>query len=110
MRSRLQTFQSGLYRPLHGRLIALALSLSMIRAGERVGMLGAQAGTGAVQASRMTETLARLLPLPSDLDSPDPLWWEQLPITLVDGRQHDYWRVSESRLRAALQAEPAKSA
>ncbi|WP_225972659.1 DUF58 domain-containing protein [Paracoccus jeotgali] len=54
------------------RLIALALSLSMIRAGERVGMLGAQAGTGAVQASRMTETLARLLPLPSEIDSPDP--------------------------------------
>lgn len=45
-----------------------------------------------------------------DFDTPDPLWWEQLPITLVDGRQHDYWRVSESRLRAALQAEPATSA
>ena len=34
----------------------------------------------------------------------------ELPITLVDGRQHDYWRVSESRLRTALQAEPARSA
>jgi hypothetical protein len=27
---------------------------------------------------------------------------EQIPVTLVDGRQHDYWRVDESRLRAAL--------
>ena len=41
-----------------------------------------------------------------DLEEPDPMWWEQLPITLVDGRQHDYWRVSESRLRAALSGKP----
>ncbi|HEX8972787.1 glutaredoxin family protein [Oryzihumus sp.] len=27
---------------------------------------------------------------------------EQIPVTLVDGRQHDYWRVDERRLRAAL--------
>ena len=27
---------------------------------------------------------------------------EQIPVTLVDGRQHDYWRVDEQRLRAAL--------
>lgn len=27
---------------------------------------------------------------------------EQIPVTLVDGRQHDYWRVDETRLRAAL--------
>jgi hypothetical protein len=31
-------------------------------------------------------------------------YWEQIPVTLVDGRQHDYWRVDESRLRAALGA------
>jgi hypothetical protein len=29
-----------------------------------------------------------------------------VPVTLVDGRQHDYWRVDEVRLRAAL-ATPA---
>ncbi len=29
-------------------------------------------------------------------------YWEQIPVTLVDGRQHDYWRVDEKRLRAAL--------
>jgi hypothetical protein len=31
-------------------------------------------------------------------------YWEQIPVTLVDGEQHDFWRVSESRLRAALGA------
>jgi glutaredoxin len=29
---------------------------------------------------------------------------EQIPVTFVDGRQHDYWRVDERRLRAALGA------
>jgi len=29
-------------------------------------------------------------------------WADQIPVTLVDGRQHDYWRVDEARLRAAL--------
>jgi len=27
---------------------------------------------------------------------------EEIPVTLVDGRRHDFWRVDESRLRAAL--------
>lgn len=27
---------------------------------------------------------------------------EQIPVTLVDGRQHDFWRVDEGRLREAL--------
>lgn len=29
---------------------------------------------------------------------------EQIPVTLVDGRRHDYWRVDEARLRRALTA------
>jgi glutaredoxin len=29
-------------------------------------------------------------------------YWEQIPVTLVDGVRHDFWRVSEERLRAAL--------
>ena len=29
-------------------------------------------------------------------------YWEQIPVTFVDGRQHDYWRVDETRLRSAL--------
>jgi glutaredoxin len=27
---------------------------------------------------------------------------EEIPVTLVDGRQHDFWRVDPQRLRAAL--------
>jgi glutaredoxin len=27
---------------------------------------------------------------------------DQVPVTLVDGRRHDFWRVDEARLRAAL--------
>lgn len=29
---------------------------------------------------------------------------EEIPVTLIDGRQHDYWRVDEARLRAALRS------
>jgi hypothetical protein len=29
---------------------------------------------------------------------------EQIPVTLVDGHPHDFWRVSADRLRAALTA------
>jgi hypothetical protein len=29
-------------------------------------------------------------------------WSDQVPVTLVDGRQHDFWRVDDRRLRAAL--------
>ncbi len=27
---------------------------------------------------------------------------EEIPVTLVDGHQHDFWRVDETRLRRAL--------
>jgi hypothetical protein len=27
---------------------------------------------------------------------------EQIPVAFVDGRQHDFWRVDEARLRAVL--------
>ena len=30
---------------------------------------------------------------------------DEVPVTFVDGRQHDFWRVDEARLRAALGAE-----
>jgi hypothetical protein len=29
-------------------------------------------------------------------------YWDKIPVTLVDGIQHDFWRVSEDRLRNAL--------
>lgn len=31
-------------------------------------------------------------------------WSEEVPVTLVDGRQHGFWRVDETRLRTALSA------
>jgi Glutaredoxin-like domain (DUF836) len=37
-------------------------------------------------------------------DDPDlrSRYAESIPVTLVDGRPHDFWRVSADRLRAAL--------
>jgi len=29
-------------------------------------------------------------------------YWDKIPVTFVDGRRHDFWRVQEGRLRAAL--------
>ncbi|UCM89549.1 glutaredoxin family protein [Streptomyces marincola] len=31
-------------------------------------------------------------------------YWEQIPVVLVDGEQHDFWRVDPDRLRRALGA------
>ena len=31
------------------------------------------------------------------------LFGEEIPVTFVDGRQHDFWRVDEQRLRSALE-------
>jgi hypothetical protein len=38
------------------------------------------------------------------LDDPElqRRYGEQIPVTVVDGRQHDVWRVDEGRLRRAL--------
>jgi Glutaredoxin-like domain (DUF836) len=36
----------------------------------------------------------------SDSDLRD--YGEQIPVTLIDGVQHDFWHVSEERLRTAL--------
>lgn len=40
-----------------------------------------------------------------DIDSDDELadrFCDEIPVTFVDGVQHDFWRVDEARLRAAL--------
>ncbi len=29
-------------------------------------------------------------------------YWERIPVVLVDGLQHDFWRVDEERLREVL--------
>jgi len=31
---------------------------------------------------------------------------DEIPVTFVDGRQHDFWRVDAARLRAALAGPP----
>jgi hypothetical protein len=36
-------------------------------------------------------------------------YWDKIPVTLVDGVQHDFWRVSENRLRTALAASSGLS-
>ncbi len=38
--------------------------------------------------------------------SPDDLaeYWDKIPVTLIDGVTHDFWHVSEDRLRRALAA------
>jgi glutaredoxin len=30
------------------------------------------------------------------------IWWEKIPVVLIDGDLHAHWRVSPDRLRAAL--------
>ena len=44
-----------------------------------------------------------------DIDSDPALldrFGEEIPVTFVDGAQHDFWRVDETRLRAALGSPP----
>lgn len=33
---------------------------------------------------------------------------DQVPVILIDGQEHGYWRVEESRFRAALAADPGR--
>ena len=42
-----------------------------------------------------------------DIDADEKLrhrFGEEVPVTFVDGKQHDFWRVDETRLRTALGA------
>jgi hypothetical protein len=45
----------------------------------------------------------------SILDDPElaARYAEQIPVVLIDGREHEYWRIDERRLRQAL-AAPAR--
>ena len=56
--------------------------------------------------TRVTADLGESFEERSILDDPDlqERYWEQIPVVLVDGAQHDFWRVDEARLRAALTA------
>ncbi|MCK2022593.1 MULTISPECIES: glutaredoxin family protein [Microbacterium] len=31
------------------------------------------------------------------------LWWEKIPVVLIDGELHAHWRLSPDRLRTALE-------
>jgi glutaredoxin len=61
-------------------------------------------------ARKIIERVTAELCLPFDerdvTASPDDLaqYSELVPVTLIDGVQHDFWWVKEDRLRAALQA------
>jgi hypothetical protein len=54
--------------------------------------------------ARVTADLGETFEEVSILDDPAlrERYWEQIPVTLVDGEQHDFWRVDERRLREAL--------
>ena len=56
--------------------------------------------------ARVTAELGEAYEERSILDDPQlqERYWEQIPVILVDGAQHDFWRVDEARLRAALTA------
>jgi glutaredoxin len=46
---------------------------------------------------------------PVDVDADQELraeYGDHVPVILVDGNEHGYWRVEEDRLRAALLARP----
>ena len=50
--------------------------------------------------AELDETFAEV-----DIDTDPELrerFTEEVPVTFVDGRQHDFWRVDEARLRTAL--------
>ena len=51
-------------------------------------------------AERVEVTEASILDDPALYE----LWWEKIPVLLIDDRLHAHWRVSPDRLRAALLA------
>ncbi len=69
-------------------------------------------------ALEIVETVVAELPGSDDIEivehsiDDDPvlheLWWEKIPVVLIDGQFHAQWRVSADRLRAALQNEETK--
>jgi Glutaredoxin-like domain (DUF836) len=80
----------------------------MTSAGHRITLLGKP---GCHLCDEAREVIARVA---ADLGTPweerditqseDDLreYGDMIPVTLIDGVQHDFWRVSEWRLRAAL--------
>ncbi|MEZ5724710.1 MAG: DUF58 domain-containing protein [Paracoccaceae bacterium] len=73
------------------RMIGLSLALSMIRAGERVALLGEQAGAGAAQAEKICFAIGSIELLSGDGDHPDPGAARpgQVAVLIDDFLQHD---------------------
>jgi hypothetical protein len=48
----------------------------------------------------------------SILDDPElnRQYWEEIPVVLVDGRKHTFWRVDQDRLHTAILSSAKKSA
>jgi hypothetical protein len=49
-------------------------------------------------ADRVVVAEASILENPELFD----LWWEKIPVVLIDGRVHAHWRVAPERLRDAV--------
>ncbi len=65
-----------------------------------------------VVAATCAEVGAEWVEIDVDADTPSArvlreMFTEQVPVTFVDGRQHDFWRVDGRRLRQALEAGAA---
>ena len=60
----------------------------------------------AVLADLPEETADRIEVIESSI-ADDPalyeLWWEKIPVVLIDGELHAHWRVSPDRLRERLE-------
>lgn len=62
----------------------------------------------AVVAAVCAELGESFTELDVDADPALERWTDEVPVTLVDGRQHDFWRVDPERLRAALVEDPTR--
>ena len=78
------------------------------RSGHRVTLLGKPGCHLCDDAREVVSRVAGELGVPwaehSILDDPELMtqYGEQIPVVLIDGRQHTFWRVDEQRLRSAL--------
>lgn len=57
-----------------------------------------------VVVARVCAEVGETYEVVSILDDPElaDRYFEEIPVILVDGRQHDFWRVNEERLRRLL--------
>lgn len=57
--------------------------------------------------AQMPDAVAERIEIVESSIQDDPalyeLWWEKIPVVLIDGELHAHWRLSADRLRDALQ-------